>query len=250
MGLKTSIITVVLNNELYIKDAIESVIAQHHTDVEYIIIDGGSNDGSLAIINTYKDKITVLVSEPDNGIYDAMNKGLALATGDVIGFLNADDFYANPNVLQTVANTFSQHNCDIVYADLNYVSRAHQDKVIRKWRSGNYKTNAFERGWMPPHPTFFAKRELYQRLGGYKQELNQSADYELMLRFIHVNHASVHYIPQVFVHMRVGGQSNRSLKNRLLANLQDRKAWTINGIRPKWYTLFFKPLSKVKQFFI
>ncbi len=248
--MKITIITVVLNNGALVKDAIESVLNQTYSNVQYIVIDGGSSDGSLDIIQSYADKISVIVSEPDEGIYDAMNKGLALATGDVIAFLNADDFYANSRVIEQVVDLFEDSNIDAVYADLDYVSRTDKDNVVRKWRSGEFNQKRFKHGWMPPHPTFFAKRSLYHQFGGYKQELNSSADYELMLRFCYVNRVNVAYLPEVLVKMRLGGQSNRSFKNRLLANLQDRKAWEINNIKPTWYTFLMKPLSKVKQYFI
>lgn len=248
--MKITIITVVLNNEAFVKDAIESVLNQTYSDTQYVVIDGGSNDGSLNIIQSYTDKINVIVSEPDEGIYDAMNKGLALAKGDVVAFLNADDFYTNTKVLEQVVGLFQHTNADVVYADLDYVARTDKNKVVRKWRSGEFHPKRFKQGWMPPHPTFFAKRSLYQQFGGYKQELNSSADYELMLRFCYVNHVNVAYLPEVLVKMRLGGQSNRSFKNRLLANLQDRKAWDINNIKPTWYTFLMKPLSKVKQYFI
>lgn len=248
--LKVSIITVVLNNGLYIKDAIESVVYQQSVDLEYIIIDGGSSDDSLTIINSFKDKIAVFISEPDEGIYNAMNKGLLLATGDVIGFLNADDFYANNQVINQVVNTFEHFKCDAVYADLDYVSRSNKSKIIRKWRSGGFKRTKFLMGWMPAHPTFFVKKDSYVIHGNYNEQLHYAADYELMLRFLYVKNISVAYLKTVIVKMRLGGQSNRSLKNRLAANMEDRKAWTIHGLNPKWYTLIIKPLSKIIQYFI
>lgn len=244
-----SIITVVLNNSASIKDAIESVLSQTYPSIQYIIIDGGSTDGSLQIIEANSERIKTIISEPDNGIYDAMNKGLALATGDIVGFLNADDFYANEDVIKNVASKFEQENCDVLYADLDYVSRSEKNKVIRKWRSGSFEKARFLKGWMPPHPTFFVKREVYKKLGGYNQALHYSADYELMLRFLFKNTLQVSYLDKVIVKMRVGGQSNRSLKNRLFANLQDRKAWDINGLKPQWFTLILKPLSKIRQYF-
>jgi glycosyltransferase involved in cell wall biosynthesis len=247
---KVSIVTVSYQGARFIKDAIESVLSQTYADVQYIVIDGGSTDGSLDIIQSYTDRISIIVSEPDEGIYDAMNKGLALASGEVVAFLNADDFYAHSSVIEHAIGVFQKTNADVVYADLDYVSRTDKSKVVRKWRSGEFGLNRFKQGWMPPHPTFFAKRSLYQQFGGYKQELNSSADYELMLRFCFVNRAKVAYLPEVLVKMRLGGQSNRSFKNRLLANLQDRKAWEINNIKPTWYTFLMKPLSKVKQYFI
>jgi glycosyltransferase involved in cell wall biosynthesis len=247
--LKVSIITVVLNNRLFIKDAIESVINQQHVNLEYIVIDGGSTDGSIDIINSYKNNINTIISESDDGIYDAMNKGLKLATGDIIGFLNADDFYANTTVLHQVVNSFASNSIEALYADLDYVSSMNKDKVIRKWRSGAYNKHKFTLGWMPPHPTFFVKKSVYQNFGGFNQKLRMAADYEIMLRFLYVNNVTVFYLKQVIVKMRLGGQSNRNFKNRILANIDDRNAWLINGITPKWYTLLLKPLSKIAQYF-
>lgn len=246
---KISIITVVLNNKLFIKDAIESVINQQQVNLEYIVIDGGSSDGSMDIINSYKNNIDTIISEADEGIYDAMNKGLKLATGDIIGFLNADDFYADNTVLQQVVNSFTNNGVHALYADLDYVSRINKHKIVRKWRSGAYHKNKFTFGWMPPHPTFFAHKQVFQSFGGFNKKLQMAADYELMLRFLYFNNVSVFYLPQVIIKMRLGGQSNRSLGNRILANIDDRNAWLINGITPKWYTLLLKPLSKIAQYF-
>lgn len=246
--IKISIITVLLNNKDFIAQAIESVLSQRLVNVEYIVIDGGSNDGSKEIINKYKDQITHVISEPDEGMYFAMNKGIGLASGDVIGFLHADDFYASPSVLRQVLSVFENENIDAVYADLDYVHRGNSNKVLRKWRSGKYSEKAFYKGWMPPHPTFFARKDAYQRFGGFNTELRSAADYELMLRFLMVHQANVFYIPQVWVKMRIGGQSNRSLKNRYLANREDLKAWHVNKLKPKWYTLLLKPLSKIFQY--
>ncbi len=248
--MKVSIITVVLDNMAFIEDAINSVVDQSHANLQYIIIDGGSNDGSLDIIKSFGDKISIVVSEPDEGVYDAMNKGLALANGDLIGFLNADDFYAHHHVLQQVVNSFNDTNCDVLYADLDYVSRANKNKVVRKWRSGSFKKDRFLTGWMPPHPTFFVRKTVYQALGGFNKKLNMAADYELMLRFCYFNSLKVAYLPEVIIKMRLGGQSNRSFKNRIKANIQDRNAWVINGVTPKWYTLLLKPVSKIKQYFL
>lgn len=248
MTLKISLITVVLNNQTFIRDAIDSVLSQTYPNIEYIIIDGGSSDDSLSIINEYKDKLK-LISEPDKGIYDAMNKGLAMATGDIIGFLNSDDFYADADIVQQVADFFEAHNADAVYGDLDYVSLLDKHKVVRRWRSGAYKPELFYRGWMPPHPTFFVRSDVYKRCGGFNTQLKSAADYELMLRLALVHKIQIGYINQVWIKMRLGGQSNRSFRNRLKANLEDRKAWEINGLKPRWYTLLLKPVQKIPQYF-
>jgi glycosyltransferase involved in cell wall biosynthesis len=245
---KITIITVILDNTKFVQDAINSVLDQTFTNIEYVIIDGGSKDGSIDVINSYGDKITKFVSEPDEGIYDAMNKGISLATGEIIGFLNSDDFYQNSNVIATIASGFTQ-GVDAVYADLDYVSRSDKNKVERKWRSGEYNINAFYSGWMPPHPTFFVKAAIYKKYGGYNSTLKYSADYELMLRLCLVNKITVKYIPEVLVKMRVGGYGNRSLRSRINANVEDRKAWQLLNIKPRFFTFLLKPLRKITQYF-
>ncbi|MEI6507524.1 MAG: glycosyltransferase family 2 protein [Bacteroidota bacterium] len=246
--MKISIITVVLDNKKFIADAIESVLKQNYQDIEYIVIDGGSTDGSLEIINAYEHKISKIISEKDKGVYFAMNKGIALATGDIIGFLNADDFYANHDIIEKVITAFQNGNTDAIYGDLDYVSRSNKEQIIRKWVSGNYHDHKFYDGWMPPHPTFFVKSGIFKKFGGYNTLMRSSADYELMLRLIVNHHISLHYINEVLVKMRVGGQSNRSFKNRVKANMEDRKAWKINGLVPKFYTLWLKPIQKIFQY--
>lgn len=247
--MKISIITIVHEGEEHINDAIISVITQSYSNYEYIIIDNDSKDKTLDIIQQYHPQIHKVLSEPDKGIYDALNKGIAMATGDVIGFLHSDDFYAGTEVIQTIADAFDE-NTDAVYADLDYVSRIDKHKIIRRWRSGEYTERSFYRGWMPPHPTFFVRKCIYERYGGYQTKLRSAADYELMLRFILKHKISLKYIPKVLVKMRTGGQSNRSLRNRIKAHLEDRIAWRINRLTPKWYTLLLKPIQKIPQYFL
>lgn len=244
--MKISIITIAYNSEETIEDTIQSVLNQTYSNIEYIIVDGGSKDGTLGIIERYKDKISTIVSEPDKGIYDAMNKGVALATGELVGILNSDDFYANNDVIKNIASTIGDF--DSIYADLVYVDRSNTDKIIRYWKSGTYKKGAFLSGWMPPHPTFFIRKSKYDQFGTYNLSLKSAADYELMLRMIHKEQISITYYPEVITKMRVGGQSNATLGNRLKANKEDRLAWDINELQPKLYTLYFKPLRKLNQF--
>jgi glycosyltransferase len=245
---KISIITVSFNSAKTIEQTIQSVLSQRYSNVQYIIIDGASQDETLNIIERYSDKIAVFVSEKDSGIYNAMNKGLKLATGEIIGILNSDDFYADENVLNDVAKLFEQGKADAVYADLQYVDAIDTRKVKRNWKSGKYKPGDFLFGWMPPHPTFFVKKEVYEKYGVFNESLKSAADYELMLRFIHKYQISIDYLPRVIVKMRSGGQSNITAKNRIKANIEDRKAWEINGLKPYFFTLFLKPLRKLKQF--
>ncbi len=249
MSLKVSIVTVVFENKRFIADAIESVLGQSYANIEYLVIDGASKDGSLDVIKSYGDKIHTIVSEPDKGIYDAMNKGLALATGDIVGFLHSDDFYAHSHVVAAIVEQFMNEATDAVYGDLDYVKLADKNKIVRKWRSGNYSKDRFYYGWMPPHPTFFARKKVYTQYGGYNTSLKSAADYELMLRMGLVHHIQLSYLPDVLVKMRLGGQSNRSLKNRILANLEDQKAWKVNHIKPYWFTFILKPLQKITQYF-
>lgn len=246
--MKVSIITICYNSEETIEDTIKSVIAQDYDDIEYIIVDGLSKDSTLEIVERHRSGIATVISEKDNGIYDAMNKGVAAATGDIVGILNSDDFYADNQVISAVVDKFKQTNCQALYADLVYVDRDNTDKVTRKWVSGDYKAGAFRKGWMPPHPTFFTTKEAYNTFGAYNTELRTSADYELMLRLLHKEELPVAYLPKIITKMRVGGQSNVSIKNRIKANKEDRRAWELNGLKPAPFTFIRKPLSKVFQF--
>lgn len=247
--MKVSIITITYNSEATLKDTIESVVNQTYDDIEYIIVDGKSTDNSLSIIESYKDKISKVVSEKDKGLYDALNKGIALATGDLIGIIHSDDFYTNKFVIEKIVKSIEENNSDAIYADLYYVDKVDTNKIFRKWKSGNYKYGQFLNGWMPPHPTFFVKRSCYEKFGSFNLSFISAADYELMLRFIHKHKIKISYVPEFIVKMRVGGKSNVTLKNRIRANKEDRKAWTENGLNPKFYTLFLKPLRKIVQLF-
>jgi glycosyltransferase involved in cell wall biosynthesis len=246
--LKISVITIAYNSADTIEDTIVSVVNQDYAALEYIIVDGGSKDQTMDIVNRYQDRIAKAVSEKDEGIYDAMNKGIKMATGDVIGILNSDDFYAHTQVISRVAKLFHDKKCDALYADLVYVNREDTDKVIRSWEAGQYHPGQFLRGWMPPHPTFFLTKEKYNNFGLYNTALRSAADYELMLRYIHKHRVNLCYLPEVITKMRTGGQSNVTLRNRLKANLEDRAAWRMNDLKPSWYTLTWKPISKVFQF--
>ena len=226
------------------------MLSQTYDDIEYILVDGASSDGTIDIIRQYQDKMSTFVSEPDNGIYDGLNKGIALATGDVIGFLHSDDFYASDNVIQKVAAVFNDPAVDTCYGDLRYVDAQDTAKVVRFWRSGSFESGKFYWGWMPPHPTFFVRRSIYDKYGLFNLNLGSAADYEIMLRFLLKHQLRAAYLPEVFVNMRVGGVSNASLKNRLKANQMDRKAWEVNNLKPYPWTLSMKPLRKVGQWFI
>ncbi len=245
--MKISIITPTFNSARTIADTLSSVACQTWPSIEHIIIDGASKDQTISIVNEFPH-VSHVVSEPDAGIYDAMNKGIRKATGDLIGILNSDDFYTHPMVLQKVMETMERSGTESCYADLEYVNPNAPEKVVRNWKSGNYDPNHFYFGWMPPHPTFFVRREIYERLGLFDTRLRTSADYELMLRFLFKNGISVCYLEDVIVRMRTGGVSNGTVANRLRANREDREAWRINGLKPRFYTFYMKPLSKIRQF--
>lgn len=246
--MKISIITITYNSAETVEDTIKSVLSQDYPNVEYIIIDGASKDDTMTIVERYRSSISVVISEPDKGIYDAMNKGVLRATGDVIGILNSDDFYADSRVLSDVVTRMRETNSDACYADLVYVDRIETSRIVRTWKSGSYRQGRFLDGWMPPHPTFFVKRSTYDALGLYSTQLRSSADYELMLRFVHKHQISLSYLPRVITHMRAGGQSNVTLRNRWKANREDRLAWKMNGLQPGLLTLVRKPLSKLLQY--
>lgn len=246
--MKFSIITVSYNSLNTISDTVHSVSTQNYPDIEYLVIDGASKDGTLKLLNSFKEKIDVLVSEADDGIYDAMNKGIGMASGEVIGILNSDDIYADELVLSDVAKLFENPEIDAVYADLVYVEKNNTTKIKRKWISGEYTQGDFRKGWMPPHPTFFVRRTIYDKYDKFNLDFISAADYELMLRFIHKHQINIAYLPRVIIKMRMGGQSNVTLKNRLRANKEDQKAWEINSLKPGKFTFIRKPLSKLGQF--
>jgi len=244
--MKISIITVCYNSQETIEKTIQSVISQDYPNIEYIIIDGNSSDKTMEIVNKYRNDIATVLSEKDEGLYFALNKGIAIATGDVIGILHSDDFYPSKDILSKISIVFKRDNCQGVYGDLEYVSK--ENNVIRKWIAGAYSKGLFLKGWMPPHPALFIKKEAYITHGDFNTNLRFSADYELMLRMIHKNNLTISYLPGVFVKMRVGGKSNLSISNRIKANIEDRLAWKLNGLKPWPITRFLKPLLKLRQF--
>ncbi|MFT3748933.1 MAG: glycosyltransferase family 2 protein [Agriterribacter sp.] len=248
--MKLSIITATYNSAATLADTMECIQMQDHPDIEHIIIDGGSADDTINIIKRYSH-ISRFVSEKDKGIYDAMNKGIAMATGDIIGILNSDDVYASPDILSLVAQTFEENpQAMALYADLQFVQRNDTSKVVRSWKAGKYTKSSFYYGWMPPHPTFFVRKEVYDKVGAFNINLGSAADYELMLRILLKHNIKAAYINKVIIKMRVGGVSTGSLKNRIKANRQDRMAWKINNLKPFPFTLYLKPMRKLGQFFI
>jgi glycosyltransferase involved in cell wall biosynthesis len=227
--LKISIITVCFNSAGTIKDTLESISRQDYPEVEHIVVDGGSTDGTVEILRE-SQQVSSWVSEPDRGIYDAMNKGLKLATGDVVGFLNADDVYADHAVLTDIAKAFSDTGVQACYGDLVYVSRNDVSHVVRYWKSDEYAKGGFSKGWMPAHPTFYARREVYEEFGGFDLDFRMAADVEFLMRVIEAGGIRFQYIPRVLVRMRLGGVTNRSISNVLKQNLEIVRAARKNNI--------------------
>ena len=236
-----------MNSASTIRDTLASIASQSYSNIEHIVIDGHSSDDTLKIISEFKH-VSTCISEKDDGIYYAMNKGIELATGDVIGILNADDIYAHHDVLKEVMDLFEDHSIDAVYGDLDFVDANDLTKTTRSWRSGAYNKNSFYHGWMPPHPTFFVRSDVYRKYGKFNTSLSSAADYELMLRFLLKNEIKPAYLQKVIVKMRLGGKSTGSIINRLIANREDRSAWRLNGLKPHFFTLILKPLRKIHQF--
>jgi len=261
-----SIITAVRNGSATIGGALASLTEQS-IPCEHLVIDGASTDATVDIVRRLSPSSRIF-TEPDHGIYDAMNKGIRLASGDIIGILNADDYYPSADVLAQVIAVFKDPTVMSCYGDLEYVKKAGSGlwapgkdeiqnsnlrnknyKVVRYWQSGSFTPEKFKWGWMPPHPTFFVRRSVYERYGDFRLDMGSAADYELMLRLLLKERITTAYIPETMVRMRVGGASNASLQNRLKANRMDRLAWTVNGLRPYPWTLLCKPLRKLGQYF-
>lgn len=242
-------ITATFNRAATVAEAVESVKNQTHREMEHLVIDGASSDDTVAEVRRVAEDRLTLVSEPDQGIYDALNKGIALASGDVIGLLHSDDVFAAPDVLERVAEAFADPRVQGVYGDLEYVSSSDPDRVIRYWRAGAYAPGKLRRGWMPPHPTLYLRREVLAEWGGYDTRYRIAADYDAMLRWLLQGRIRLAYIPRVLVRMRVGGASNRSLRQILRKSLEDYRALRANGAGGLW-TLLLKNLRKIGQFFV
>lgn len=244
-----SVVTVTYNSGATIRDTIESVLSQSYPYVEYIIVDGGSTDATVSIVEAYGERITKFISEPDHGIYDAMNKGIALSTGQVVGLLNADDIYAHHDVLAHIAKAFAADpTLQATHGDLNYVSHTDVSKVVRFWSCGEYQPKAFFKGWHPAHPTLYVKREVYMAYGTYNTSLAISADFELMLRLFERHHIRSRHIPEVLVLMRVGGVSNRGLVALRQSITQCKQAFVLNGFKPPLLYSFYRLLPKLLQY--
>ena len=246
--LKISIITVCYNSERFIKTAIESVLNQTYKNIEYIVIDGNSKDNTVQIVKSYGDKISKVVNEPDMGIYDAMNKGLKLASGDYLGILNSDDFYINNTVIEQIVDTLEKNKTDSLFTDLIYVDNQNVENEIRYWKSGNFKSNSFKKGWHPPHPTFFVKNEVYKRYGYFTLKFKLAADFELMLRFLEKHKISSCYLPIPTIKMRLGGATNKSISNIIKGNIECYSAFKENGLDVSFLYPIYRLLPKFNQF--
>ncbi len=247
--MKISLVTAVYNRRDTIEESIDSVRMQSYQNIEHVIIDGASTDGTLELLLKLSDKHTKLVSEKDDGIYDALNKGIAHASGDVIGLIHSDDIFAHNRVLAKVAEAFADPQIDAVYGDLQYVSNVDITRIIRHWKAGEFIPSKLRNGWMPPHPTLFLRREVFEKYGCYDTAYRIAADYEAILRWFGKSEFKAHYLPEVMVKMRVGGESNKSLRKIIVKSREDYRAIrsnNIGGIR----TLIWKNLSKVKQFLL
>jgi len=241
---KVSIVTVVWNNKDTIKYAIESVLSQTYPNVEYIIIDGASTDSTIEIIKGYGNKINKFISEPDHGIYDAMNKGLKLATGDVIGILNSDDMYINNHIIEKIIKIFELHNVDSLFADLVFVRSDNLERTIRYYDSSKCLPNNFKKALYPAHPTFFVKREIYEKYGYFKTDYKIAADFDLMARFLYTHNISYYYLQEPIIKMRIGGVST-SLKSLYINTIEQLRVCKENGIKTNIGQILLKYPSKL-----
>ena len=246
--MKVSIITATYNSEKYLADCIESVRKQTYGNIEHIIVDGKSTDNTLKVIHKYSKSIASWISETDRGMYDAINKGIKMATGDIIGILNSDDMLASADVIMDIVACFDETGTDSIYGDLVYVDPVNPHKVMRYWRGLTYKRNRFNYGWMPAHPTFYIKRELIDVFGGYENHYYTAADYEFMARYLYRYKVDSYYLPKMVVKMRNGGASNSTLRSRFRANRRDYLAMKINKIPFAFLVSILKPLIKIPQY--
>jgi glycosyltransferase involved in cell wall biosynthesis len=246
--MKVSLITVVFNCEDFIEQCIQSVLNQDYPKLEYIVIDGNSSDCTPSIIEKYQDQVSHYISEPDGGMYDALNKGIAWASGELVGIVNADDYLAGPTVISQIVHFLTMHNADAVYGNLNYVKRHDTGIINRKWRSNALSRRDLKLGWMPAHPTLFIRKTYFQRYGGYSVKLGTAADYDLVLRFFFKHRLSAVFLDQLIVHMRTGGISNRNLKSVVSAIKYDYRVMVHNQLPFPLLALVFKKLRKLKQF--
>lgn len=248
--MKFSIITATYNSEKYLVDCINSVIKQDCQKVEHIIVDGCSIDKTLSIVKSYKEHFSVVISEKDSGIYDAMNKGISCVTGDVIGILNSDDYYANSKVLSDVENIFKNNeDVDVVYGNLHYVRAEDTTKIVRVWKSKPYYNLFFEFGNVPPHPSFFVRKGVYDKIGLFDTSYKLASDYDLMFRILKINKSKSMYLDEVMVKMRLGGATNKNIKNIFNGNLEIINIWRKNGFKFSGLFFIFRILKRLLQLY-
>lgn len=247
---KVSLITVTYNSERTLPDTIKSVLSQTYSEIEYIIIDCLSTDGSQKIIESFGNRISKFISEKDSGIYDALNKGIKIATGKIIGILNSDDFFHNDKVIERLVYEFNENDIDAVYGDVQFVNRAKTSKIVRYYSSKRFNSQRFKFGIMPSHPSFYAKRELFEKYGYYNTNYKIAADFELLVRFLFTNKVKTKYIPMPFVSMRTGGISNKSFVSNITLNREIARACRENGIKTNYLYIYSKYLFKIFEFLV
>lgn len=247
--MKVTIITATYNSSRCLEDCISSVISQGYKDIEHIVIDGKSTDNTIDIIKKYEAHIAKWISETDRGMYDAINKGMEMATGDIIGILNSDDMLDSDDVIECIVKAFEEKKVDSIYGDLEYVDPTDTNKIHRIWKGKPYKRSLFHSGWMPAHPTFYFRTECFKKYGGYQNHYYSAADYEFMARYLYKFKISSYYLPKLIVKMRRGGQSNNSWRTRFRANRRDYLAMKKNNIPFAFFVSILKPLSKVHQYY-
>ena len=247
--MKITIITVCYNSASHIEDAINSVAGQDYPEIEHIVIDGNSNDGSQQILEKHSDKLAYWISEQDNGVYDAMNKGILKATGDVIGILNSDDFYFDEHVISKVVKAFSDEDIDAVYGDLIFVDPKNLNRTVRTYSSKNWYPDKFAKGYMPAHPTFFVKRKFYEKYGLFETDYQIAADYEMLIRLLYVHKLNYKYLPIKMVKMRIGGLSSNGIKSNIILNNEIIRACRKHGIKTSALKIYPKYFNKVFELF-
>jgi glycosyltransferase involved in cell wall biosynthesis len=246
--MKVSLITVSYNSERTIRDTFNSVLNQTYPNIEYIVVDGSSTDGTVDVIKEYVSRFggrMRWISEPDKGLYDAMNKGILMTTGDIVGVINSDDFYHRTDIIEHVINAFKDTSTDSIFADVRYINSSNIDKTVRYYSSKNFSPKRFRYGFMPAHPTFFTYKKYFEQFGFYKTDYAIAADYELLIRFLYVHGLSYKYLPLDFLKMRTGGRSSLSVKNAIISNQEIVRACKENGIYTNIFILFFKYFVKV-----
>lgn len=249
--MKISIITGTYNSAKTLRDTFESILNQTYDNIEYIVVDGGSKDNTLDIVKEYEPKFNgrlKWISEKDNGIYDAMNKGIGLASGEVVGILNSDDFFTDNNVLSDIIDCFEKHNVDSLFANLYFVKQDDTSKIVRVWKGSPYKENGFKKGWHPSHPTFYVKNDIYKKYGVFDLNFDVSADFELMLRFIEKYKISTYYLDRFTVKMRYGGESTGSISKIIIGNKNILRAFKKNGIKVSFFYPIIRLVPKVLEF--